>query len=103
MSMRASRSRIPHGRRASTGRDVARLLTDFGHDAPPVPTQVRPEREPRVFRPTSTRGPRKADRGWAPAKAPVATWRMTSDQAPALWPFIPTPALPPMSLLRKKN
>ena len=93
--MGASRSRIPHGRRASTGRDVARLLADFGHDAPPVPTQVRPEREPRVFRPTSPRGPRKTDRGWAPAKAPVATWRMTSDQAPAFWPFIPTPALPP--------
>src|SRR5690606_37875440 len=86
----ASRSR-----RASTGRDVARLLADFGHDAPPAPMPTKQEREPRVFRPTSTKGPRAAGRGWAPAKAPVATWRMTSDQAPVFWPFIPTPALPP--------
>jgi hypothetical protein len=33
--------------------------------------------------------------GWAAAKAPVSMWRMTSDQAPVLWPFISTPGLPP--------
>ncbi|MFK5634227.1 ATP-binding protein [Ornithinimicrobium sp. LYQ103] len=75
---------------------MARLLADFGHDAPPLPGPPgTASREPRVFRPTSPRGPRAAGRGWAPAAAPVATWRMTSDQAPAFWPFIPTPALPP--------
>ena len=48
---------------------VARLLADFGHDAPPAPMPAKQEREPRVFRPTSPRGPRKTDRGWAPARA----------------------------------
>nr|WP_306255011.1 ATP-binding protein [Ornithinimicrobium cryptoxanthini] len=72
------------------------MLADFGHDAPSIPAPVAsPGREPRIFRPTSPKGPRRRDRGWAPATAPVATWRMTSDQAPALWPFISTPALPP--------
>ncbi|WP_152185689.1 ATP-binding protein, partial [Segeticoccus rhizosphaerae] len=41
------------------------------------------------------RGTRRRGRGWAPASAPVSTWRMTSDQAPALWPFVATPGLPP--------
>lgn len=88
-----SSARLP---RAAGGRDVARLLADFGHDAPPAIAPVgKAAREPRVFRPTSPKGPRARGRGWAPARAPVATWRMTSDQAPAFWPFIPTPALPP--------
>ena len=74
---------------------MARLLADFGHDTPRVQAPTKAAREPRIFGQASPRGRRQAGRGWAPAGAPVASWRMTSDQAPALWPLIPTPALPP--------
>lgn len=74
---------------------MARLLSDFGHE---LPTVVRPApvpKEPRLFRHHPRRGARRPGRGWAPAAAPVSTWRMTSDQAPVLWPLISAPALPP--------
>ncbi|HEY0950434.1 ATP-binding protein, partial [Nocardioides sp.] len=59
------------------------------------PQPVRNGREPRLFRYAPRRGQRHTGRGWAAATAPVAAWRMTSDQAPVLWPFISTPGLPP--------
>src|SRR5690606_34381267 len=52
-------------------------------------------REGRLFRHAPKRGPRKPGRGWTPASAPVAPYRMTSDQAGAFWPFIAGPGLPP--------
>jgi len=77
-----------------SGRKVDRLLADFGHPLPAAaPPAVEP-REPRLFQPTSPRGQRRRGRGWSPATAPVATWRMTSDQAGALWPFVTRPGLP---------
>ena len=40
--------------------------------------------------------PARRGRGWAAStRAPVSVWRMTSDQAPVLWPFIAAPGLPP--------
>lgn len=77
------------------GRDLARLLADFGHDLPALPAPPDKPRTGRVFRAGPRRGPRRRDRGWVAASAPVATWRMTSDQAPVLWPFIAAPGLPP--------
>ncbi|MEO3939300.1 ATP-binding protein [Dermatophilaceae bacterium Soc4.6] len=81
------------------GRGVARLLADFGHDLPSMPASGAAPKETRLFRSDSGsflgQGPRRAGRGWAPASAPVSTWRMTSDQAPVLWPFIAAPGLPP--------
>lgn len=77
------------------GRDVSRLLSDFGHDLPAVPPPPGKVKDPRVFRHAHPRGMRKAGRGWSPAAAPVSLWRMTSDQAPVYWPFISTPGLPP--------
>jgi hypothetical protein len=82
-----------HG--AGAGRDVTRLLSDFGHRLPATPQTVIPAKEPRLFHYASRRGRRSRNQGWVPAKAPVSTWRMTSDQAPVLWPFISTPGLPP--------
>jgi hypothetical protein len=76
-------------------RDVARLLSDFGHDLPVAPPPAQPAKEPRQFRHTPRRGPARRGRGWAAATAPVSAWRMTSDQAPVLWPFISAPPLPP--------
>lgn len=77
------------------GRSIERLLADFGHDLPlPTPPPVT-ARGPRLFRHATVAGEFARDRGWAPARAPVSQWRMTSDQAPALWPWIATPGLPP--------
>ena len=73
------------------GRGVARLLADFGYDLPASPQPARNGREPRLFRYAPKRGQRHKGRGWAVATAPVAAWRMTSDQAPVLWPFISAP------------
>ena len=81
--------------RAAGGRDLNRLLQDFGHRLPSAPEQPDRVREPRLFRRGSVHGICRADRGWSPAKAPASAWRMTSDQAPVLWPFISTPGLPP--------
>jgi hypothetical protein len=82
-------------RGAGAGRDVTRLLSDFGHRLPAAPQNAIPAKEPRLFHYASRKGQRGRDQGWAAAKAPVSTWRMSSDQAPVLWPFISTPGLPP--------
>ncbi len=83
-------------RRPAPGRSLPQLLADFGHDLP-TPTPAAPRRDDgRLFTRAGRRGPAAAGRGWSPSPAaPVAGWRMTSDQAPVLWPFIATPALPP--------
>lgn len=81
--------------RPGRGRDVAQLLHDFGHDLP-EPVVATPEaREPRMFHGASWRGERRRGSGWVGAKAPVTQYQMASDQAPALWPFIAAPGLPP--------
>ncbi|NHA68215.1 ATP-binding protein, partial [Phycicoccus flavus] len=78
------------------GRGVAQLLRDTGHDLPATPTQAAPDAAPRLFRPAPPRGPRRPGRGWAASPTPpVSTWRMTTDQAPVLWPLVATPGLPP--------
>jgi len=91
MSTTARRNR----RSAKAGRDMAALLSDFGHDLPTTPAAVREAKEPRSFKYAPRRGAARPGRGWAPAKAPAQAWRMTSDQAPVLWPFVSAPALPP--------
>jgi len=88
-------SGLKGGRGGRGGRDMARLLSDFGHDLPVVPAHAAAAKEPRLFRYAARRGAAHAGRGWAAAKAPASAWRMTSDQAPVLWPFISAPALPP--------
>ena len=80
------------------GRDMNRLLADFGHDLPAAPIPApsgRGVKDPRLFRYAPRHGARKPGRGWSPTAAPVSAWRMTSDQAPVLWPFISAPGLPP--------
>lgn len=79
-----------------SGRSVDALLSDFGHQLPRQPEAAAPahDRTP-LFRPANRRGPLRRNQGWAPSLPPVAGWRMTSDQAPALWPFVAGPGLPP--------
>ena len=94
-TQRTSRPASPTSSRMNRGRDMARLLADFGHDLPTAPVPAPAAKEPRLFDHRPRRGPARAGRGWAAAKAPAIAWRMTSDQAPVLWPFISAPALPP--------
>lgn len=83
-------------RRGHGGRDMAALLSDFGHDLPTTPGPIRTAgKSPRLFNYAPRRGAARAGRGWTPATAPVHAYRMTSDQAPVFWPFIKAPALPP--------
>lgn len=82
-------------RRPRAGRSASELLADFGHPLPVRPVEAPAEREPRQFRPVSRRGEAKPGHGYAPASAPAAVSRMTSDQAGVLWPFITGPGLPP--------
>nr|NLI51148.1 ATP-binding protein [Propionibacterium sp.] len=78
-----------------SGRDVAGLLGDFDHDLPRIPAEAKRPREKRLFELRPARGRRRPGAGWSPAGVPVSVWRMTSDQAPVLWPFVAAPALPP--------
>ncbi|QWF22295.1 ATP-binding protein [Nocardioides sp. LMS-CY] len=77
------------------GRDMAALLSDFGHDLPLIPAPSPEAKESRIFKYAPRRGTARRGRGWAAAKAPAQAWRMTSDQAPVFWPFVSAPALPP--------
>ncbi len=81
--------------RRRDGRAVDRLLSDFGHQVPTLQRVEAPRREPRLFLPVPRRGYARSGRGWAPASTPVSQWRMTSDQAPVLWPLVTGPGLPP--------
>ena len=80
---------------ADQGRELAALLSDFGHDLPTIPPLAPEGKEPRIFKYAPRRGAARRGRGWAPATAPAQAWRMTSDQAPVFWPFVSAPALPP--------
>jgi hypothetical protein len=82
-------------RNRAGGRDMAAMLSDFGHDLPTIPTLAPEAKEPRIFKYAPRRGAPRRGRGWAPATAPAQAWRMTSDQAPVFWPFVSAPALPP--------
>ncbi len=81
--------------RDERGRNTAQLLADFGHDLPTKPAAVSTPKERYLFHSVARRGVRRPGRGWSPAPAPVAQYRMTSDQAGAYWPFIANPPLPP--------
>ncbi len=81
--------------RTPDARNVAHLLADFGHQLPKIPEPAPKPREPRLFRAVPRGGANRKGRGWSPAGAQVSTWRMSSDQAPAFWPFITAPGLPP--------
>ncbi len=78
-----------------TGRDMSQLLSDFGHELPTTAAALPPVKQPRLFRYVPPSGARTPGRGWAPTAAPVVSYRMTSDQAAAFWPFIAGPGLPP--------
>ncbi|MGO0577113.1 ATP-binding protein [Ornithinimicrobium panacihumi] len=77
------------------GRGVPELLADFGHDLPTVPAPPEPVKDRLRWSADGVYGRRARGRGWMAARAPVSSWRMTSEQAPVLWPLISGPGLPP--------
>ncbi len=83
-------------RTAQPARTVAGLLSDMGTDLPPRPARPTSAMDDTLFSQfISARGHRARGAGWSPARAPLSTWRMTSEQAPVLWPLIATQGLPP--------
>ena len=83
-------------RRPRRGRDLTRLLADVGHPLPPRPAPISRAPTRALFEGVlPRRGPRGRGAGWAPAAAPLAVWRMTSEQTPVLWPLIAADGLPP--------
>jgi hypothetical protein len=83
-------------RRSSTGRTMAALLADMGSPMPTKPPPPQELREERLFkRQLGLRGRGERGAGWAAATAPLAMWRMTSEQTPVLWPLIASQGLPP--------
>jgi hypothetical protein len=83
-------------RRRDSSRSVDHLLTDFGSTLPRRAVD-RPDPPPdKPFpKPVSRRGVRRPGHGWAPTIAPLATYRMTSEQTPVMWPLIAGDGLPP--------
>jgi hypothetical protein len=78
------------------GRGVAGLLADFGPALPARATAPAAANERNVFSDlVGRRGRRERAGGWAAAPAPLAVWRMTSEQTPVLWPLIAANGLPP--------
>ncbi|HET9658315.1 MAG TPA: hypothetical protein VFP72_23385 [Kineosporiaceae bacterium] len=87
-------------RRGRGGRGVATLLADFGHHLPAVaPAPAAPKQAPHQGPLVGPRGRRVPGGGWAAVPAPLATFRMTSEQVGGVWPFIPADGLPPTGAL----
>jgi hypothetical protein len=81
--------------RSHAGRDVARLVADFGHQLPPLAPPPAPVKDTDAFTLTigkHGRGGRAA--GWAAVPAPLAVYRMTSEQVGGVWPLIAGDGLP---------
>ncbi len=90
-----------HNRRGHRpGRGVADLLADFGQGLPARPAGPAAAADGKVFaRLAPRRGRRGPGSGWAAVPAPLATWRMTSDQTAVFWPLIAAGGLPPTGAL----
>ncbi len=84
------------GVRSRRGRDVSELLTDFGHPMSPAPLAAPTPRERALFTVSAGRHGRAGRAaGWCAVPAPLAAYRMTSEQTPGVWPLIAGSGLPP--------
>jgi len=82
-------------RRSGAGRDVAQLVADFGHQLPalaPAPDPVK-DVDPFTLM-VGKHGLKGRAAGWAPVPAPLAVYRMTSEQVGGVWPLIAGDGLP---------
>ena len=83
-------------RQSRSGRDLSRLLADFGHDLPRrAPEQLQQDEEKLFTQVIARRGRMAKAAGRAAATAPLSVWRMTSEQTPVFWPLIAAQGLPP--------
>ncbi|MGN6605578.1 MAG: ATP-binding protein, partial [Jatrophihabitans sp.] len=81
---------------AQGGRDVARLVADFGHHLPPLTPAATPSADGTPMRfAVGRHGIATAAAGWSPVPAPLAVYRMTSEQVGGVWPLIAGDGLPP--------
>lgn len=80
----------------STARTIDDLLADFGTAMPrKAPAEPEPPAERLFPRVVSPNGIRRMGHGWAPTLPPLAGYKMTSEEAPVLWPLISGDGLPP--------
>jgi hypothetical protein len=90
--------RTPQGRafrRSDTGRGVGRLVADFGHQLPPLAPAPPPVKDGDPFTlMVGKHGIKGRAAGWAPVSAPLAVYRMTSEQVGGVWPLIAGDGLP---------
>ncbi|KQS64319.1 ATP-binding protein [Modestobacter sp. Leaf380] len=87
-------SRLPTGRHR--GRGITQLVADFGHQLPPLTPEPLGAVDDAVLGEAIGRhGRRGRATGWAPVSAPLAVYRMTSEQVGGVWPLIAGDGLPP--------
>ncbi|MCW2530151.1 MAG: uncharacterized protein JWM76_5011, partial [Pseudonocardiales bacterium] len=78
-----------------TGRGIAQLVADFGHQLPPLSPQPVGVSDSDPFTVTvGKHGRRGRAAGWCPVPAPVVAYRMTSEQVGGVWPLIAGDGLP---------
>jgi hypothetical protein len=95
-----SARRTGRGRHARPGRGVAELVADFGHQLPPSqPPPVRAVDADPFTTLVGRRGRTGQAAGWAAVPAPLAVYRMTSEQVGGVWPLIAGDGLPPAGAL----
>ena len=82
------------------GRGVAQLVSDFGHQLPSlIPPPTTPEDTDAFSLVVGRRGRVGRAAGWCPVPAPLAVYRMTSEQVGGVWPLIAGDGLPPTGAL----
>jgi hypothetical protein len=86
--------------RGREGRDLARLVADFGHRLPTAPPAAPTVKDTSPFTDQiGRRGRRQPAAGWSPVLAPLTTYRMTSELVGGMWPLITADGLPPTGAL----
>jgi len=87
-------------RQSTRGRGVAKLVSDFGHQLPPLlPPPVRPADIDPFAALVGRHGRTGQAAGWTAVPAPLAVYRMTSEQVGGVWPLIAGDGLPPAGAL----
>lgn len=80
----------------TSSRTIDTLLTDFGAVMPKRESPVADLGPDGMFpRSSSRHGIRAPGHGWAPSVPPLASYQMTSEETPVLWPLISGEGLPP--------
>lgn len=86
--------------RGAAGRGIAELVGDFGHQLPPRVARAMAQAAAEPFDElVGKRGRRGRASGWAAVPAPLAAYRMTSEQVGGVWPLISSDGLPPTGAL----